>query len=423
MKKNKACGPDGIATEIYQYSEVAKQGLFDILTQIIALEHLPKNMASSIFVPIYKKKDKNSLSNYRYIGLLNHSYKILTKLLLSKLIDELEFNLPDSQYGFRKRRSTDDAIFLLETAIRETVEKNSTTHITFIDFVAAFDSVGHKFMDEGLKKAGASDASRSMFRALYKNASGRIRLRNNDGSHSYSEPFQIRRGCIQGDILSPYYFIIAIMILLECDPLQFGSSFQFNAGYMINSLFFADDASFIDQCSKSLSERLTIFRQEALRRADMEISIPKTKAMSIMRSSKAPSTKQEDYTKFRKLLPHVCPNCNAGFPTFEGQKIHQTRWCDRRYAKHMSDKQTVVQIVACRGPPEQRSFLVQWDHEIIGSKYKQDLSKWFDHEQKSTNDNYEVKKVIGGPFMRLNEINEILPCRMEYLEIRYSNLC
>ena len=69
----------------------------------------------------------------------------------------------------------------------------------------------------------------------------------------------------------------------------------------------------------------------------------------------------------------------------------------------MSSKQTVVQIVACRGPPEQRSYLVHWDHEIIGSRYEQDLSKWFDHDQKGTNNNYGIKKVIGGPFQRLNE--------------------
>ena len=120
--------------------------------------------------------------------------------------------------------------------------------------------------------------------------------------------------------------------------------------------------------------------------------------MSIVRPTKAPTTKKEDFVKFNKLLPHACPNCNAGFPTFEGLNIHQTRWCNRRYANHMSDKQTVVQIVACRGPPDQRSYLVHWDHEIIGSRYEQDLNKWFDHEQKGTNNNYEIKKVIGGPF-------------------------
>jgi hypothetical protein len=40
----------------------------------------------SIFVPIHKKCDKNECSNYRGISLLPTSYKILSNILLSRLI-------------------------------------------------------------------------------------------------------------------------------------------------------------------------------------------------------------------------------------------------------------------------------------------------------------------------------------------------
>ena len=44
--------------------------------------------------------------------------------------------------------------------------------ITFIDFVAAFDSmrISHRFSDEALERADASDKSRAIFRAIYRSA-------------------------------------------------------------------------------------------------------------------------------------------------------------------------------------------------------------------------------------------------------------
>ena len=38
--------------------------------------------------------------------------------------------------------------------------------VTFIDYSAAFDSVSHRFIDEMLAKAGASNKLRAMFRAV-----------------------------------------------------------------------------------------------------------------------------------------------------------------------------------------------------------------------------------------------------------------
>ena len=40
----------------------------------------------------------------------------------------------------------------------------------YIDYVAAFDSVSHKFIDSALEKAKASNKSRAMFRAMYAQA-------------------------------------------------------------------------------------------------------------------------------------------------------------------------------------------------------------------------------------------------------------
>jgi hypothetical protein len=44
---------------------------------------------------------------------------------------------------------------------------NGEAYIVSIDFVATFDSVSHKLLDQALAAAGASDKSRAIFRAIY----------------------------------------------------------------------------------------------------------------------------------------------------------------------------------------------------------------------------------------------------------------
>jgi hypothetical protein len=49
-------------------------------------EELPHQWKESIVVPIHKKGDKTECSNYRGISLLLTSYKIVSNILLSRLI-------------------------------------------------------------------------------------------------------------------------------------------------------------------------------------------------------------------------------------------------------------------------------------------------------------------------------------------------
>ena len=140
---------------------------------------------------------------------------------MQRLIDEIEDKLPSNQFGFRRKRGTRDAIFLLSTFIDEQLEAGNDAFIAFIDFTAAFDSVSHKFLDESLAKMGASVQSRALFRTIYDNAKGQIRVRNKDGSTTFSQSLVIKRGVVQGDIFSPYGFIIALAVLIaEYDQLD-----------------------------------------------------------------------------------------------------------------------------------------------------------------------------------------------------------
>jgi hypothetical protein len=64
-------------------------------------------------VPIHKKGDKTDCSNYRGISLLSTSYKILSNILLARLMPYADEIIGDHQCGFRCNRSTTDQIFYI----------------------------------------------------------------------------------------------------------------------------------------------------------------------------------------------------------------------------------------------------------------------------------------------------------------------
>ena len=98
----------------------------------------------SIIVPIHKKGDKTDYNNYRGISLLPTTYKILSNILLSRLIPYAEEIIGDQQRGFRRNRSTSDHIFCICQIPEKKWEHNEAVHQLSIDFKKDYDSVRRK---------------------------------------------------------------------------------------------------------------------------------------------------------------------------------------------------------------------------------------------------------------------------------------
>ena len=206
MKKSKATGIDGIPAEVWQNSTVANELLFRFLKKIWAKEEVPPELVVGIFVMIFKKEDPEKCANYICIGLLNHGYKILSVILLHRLLQECKSFFSDWQAGFRKQRGCRDNILILRIIYDQFIRGNSKLIVTF---------VSHKFIDAALAKAGASRKTRAIFRVIYRAASGVAKASGTQGKFVFSEPFDISRGVVQGDIISPILFILALDKLVK----------------------------------------------------------------------------------------------------------------------------------------------------------------------------------------------------------------
>jgi hypothetical protein len=95
-----------------------------IITSIWKKEKLLEEWKESIIAPIHKKGDKTDCNNYRGISLLPTTYKMLSNILLSRLIPYAKEIIGDYQCGFRRNSTTTDHIFCIRQAIEKKWEYN-----------------------------------------------------------------------------------------------------------------------------------------------------------------------------------------------------------------------------------------------------------------------------------------------------------
>ena len=74
------------------------------------------------------------------------TYKILSSILLSKLIPYAKEIIGDHQCGFRRNRSTTDRIFCIRQILEKKWEFNEEVNQLFIDFKKAYDSVRREIL-------------------------------------------------------------------------------------------------------------------------------------------------------------------------------------------------------------------------------------------------------------------------------------
>ena len=82
--------------------------LYSICQQIWKLQQWPQDWKRSVFIPIPKKGNAKECSNYCTIALISHASKVMLKILLARLQQNMNRDLPDAQAGFRKGRGARD---------------------------------------------------------------------------------------------------------------------------------------------------------------------------------------------------------------------------------------------------------------------------------------------------------------------------
>ena len=155
-----------------------------------------------------KDKDIRLLKNWRPISLLNTDYKVLTKLLATRLKKVLPTVIHPDQVAYLKSRYIGQNIRTIIDIMDYTEKEKKQGLIAFLDFEKAFDSIDWRVLDDALRCFNIGQEFRKWVTRIYKNSMSCV---TNCGFSS--ENFNITRGVRQGCPLSAYLFITVVEIL------------------------------------------------------------------------------------------------------------------------------------------------------------------------------------------------------------------
>ena len=114
MKIRKSGGPDGTTIEMFKAMDKENRTMvLEILNKWWEGEEIEKEALRARVVHIYKKGNTSDLANYRPISLLNAMYKLLAAITHERLSTGIDKKLHKTQYGFRKAKSTQQAIHIV----------------------------------------------------------------------------------------------------------------------------------------------------------------------------------------------------------------------------------------------------------------------------------------------------------------------
>ena len=175
--------------------------LNSICQQIWKTQPWPQSWKRSVFIPIPKKGNAKECSNNHAIVLISHASKVMPKILLARLQQDVNYEHPDVQAEFRKGRGTRDQIANIHWIIEKAREFQKNIYFCSIDYAKAFDCVDHNKLRKILKEMGIPDHLTCLLGNLYAGQEATVRTR-----HGTTDWFQIGKGVCQGCILSPCLF-------------------------------------------------------------------------------------------------------------------------------------------------------------------------------------------------------------------------
>ena len=136
LKEKKSAGYDEISAKIIK--SIANE-IVEPLTYIYNLSFstgiIPNFLKISLVTPIFKGNETNLFENYRPISVLTNFSKLLEKLMYKRISNYIEKHniLSKHQFGFRKNRSTEDAILELTDKISKALDERKYTLGIFLD--------------------------------------------------------------------------------------------------------------------------------------------------------------------------------------------------------------------------------------------------------------------------------------------------
>lgn len=259
INPDKAPGPDGMTSLFYQrFWEVTAKDIIVMVKDFFSNDSFDPRLNQTNICLIPKTERPMEMTEFRPISLCNVSYKIISKIICSRLKKFLPKLISETQSAFVAKRLISDNI-LLAQEVFHALRTNPMCKAKFVaiktDMSKAYDRVEWDFLEALLLKMGFAEKWVSWIRWCVSSVSYQVLLNGEPKGH-----VQPSRGLRQGDPLSPFLFILLTEALIsqlraaEEEGRITGLKIA-RASPALSHLLFADDSLFfckadIQQCAE-----------------------------------------------------------------------------------------------------------------------------------------------------------------------------
>ena len=272
MKQGKCADDDGLQAEHFQNAPlILYLRMTSLIYFMLAHSFVPNQFRFGTIIPIIKDRNGNvsDVSNYRGITISPMASKVFELILRNKFSHHLSTS--SYQYGFKKKTSTNHALFCLRETINYYVDHGSRVFCSYLDASKAFDRLVHTGLFSKLIDRGIPKCFLDILVTWYDGLQCRVRWDGFLGSW-----FSVTAGVRQGGILSPDLYNIYVDELISLLKKR-------GAGCHIGdifaaALFYADDICILAPSLKGLQKLLDTCQDFCIK-WDICLNVKKTKNM------------------------------------------------------------------------------------------------------------------------------------------------
>jgi hypothetical protein len=280
MKSYKAPGPDGFQPIFFKlFWEDVGDDLWNFVKLAFENGRYDPKICETLIVLLPKGDSQTTFKDFRPISLCNVTYKLISKIIVSRLRPFLDGIVSPLQNSFIPGRSTkDNAIVFQEVlhSMRKSKKKNGDM-VFKLDLEKAYDRVNWSFLKDTLVKFNFPSKVISLIMFGISASSNTI-LWNG----SKTEAFSPARGLRQGDPLSPYLFVLCMerlgaMISKSVrdgtwKPMQICKD-----GTKLSHLFFADDVLLFTKATVTQAQVVKEVLDQFCSMSGLKVSFEKSK--------------------------------------------------------------------------------------------------------------------------------------------------
>ena len=295
IKSGRAPGRDGITGGVLKtflaFNSILK---FFVRFFNLVLESgvFPSGWSNALIFTLYKGSgNRNDPDKYRGIALLSHIGKLFSRVLAARMRRWSEDSkLSPFQAGFRSGRCTVDQAFILDTIVKEHLnKKRGKVYACFVDFRKAFDYVSRQGLLYCLVQKGISKKIYTLLASMFASSSFAIKIDQTTSSRNVISSSGVFQGCTWSPLLF-ILFIDTIFDFLE----TIDSNSPIILGRTVRALMFADDLVLLSLSVAGL-QRLLEALFEFSKYWGLEVNLAKSFVVAFKRGGKLSKTEEWTY--------------------------------------------------------------------------------------------------------------------------------